>query len=140
MRNALVVVCEVEFVPIYKGQPLFGDVDAHLRGHGMAFHKFLGMAGRVMKPLVAHGSPNFPIQFLWSDALFVRDLFRLEILDAAQLLKFAVLCDLYDSKDVALHLLRRYDGIQGTALGDVYVMVLDAAGPWKSLSAGSQAQ
>ena len=113
LRNMLLLVSEVEFVPMYRGQPLFGDVDAWLREHGMMFHKFLGMAGRVMKPLMAHGNPDYPAQFMWSDAVFVRDLFAVKTLSGEQLLKLAVLLDLYDSKDVALYVLRCYDAAHG---------------------------
>jgi hypothetical protein len=29
-----VITTEVEFVPLYEGQPLFGDIDVFLRQHG----------------------------------------------------------------------------------------------------------
>lgn len=32
------VLCEVEFVPLYEGQPLFGDIAAHLRERGFRLH------------------------------------------------------------------------------------------------------
>ncbi|CAN0439303.1 unnamed protein product, partial [Phaeothamnion confervicola] len=99
MRNVLFIVCEVEFVPLYRGQPLFGDIDACLRKRGMMLQKFLGMAGRVMKPLTVQGSAEFPAQFMWTDAVFVRDLLDLAPLSDEQLLKLAVLLDIYDSKD-----------------------------------------
>src|SRR5262249_25635917 len=34
LANACVLEVEVEFVPLYKGQPLFGDVQLFLRDHG----------------------------------------------------------------------------------------------------------
>jgi len=136
MRRILLVVSEVEFVPMYMNQPLFGDVAASLRGAGMMFHKFLGMAGRVMKPLTVQGSARYPVQFMWSDAVFVRDLFELATLSPGQLLKLAVLLDIYDSKDAALHVLRRYDAVEGDDLGDIYLSNLTRDGGWKSLPAG----
>ncbi|MGH6802387.1 MAG: FkbM family methyltransferase [Methyloceanibacter sp.] len=33
-RRVGVIKTEVEFLPLYKGQHLFGDIDAHLRSHG----------------------------------------------------------------------------------------------------------
>jgi FkbM family methyltransferase len=136
LRSALFIVCEVEFVPIYERQPLFGDVDAWLRARGMTFHKFLGMGGRVMKPLAVQGSTLYPAQFMWSDAVFVRDYFALESLNGDQLLKLAVLFDIYDSKDAALHVLRRYDATQGDDLGDIYLNNLDAGGSWNVAASG----
>ena len=130
LRNVLFIVCEVEFVPMYEQQPLFGDVDAWLRARGMMFHKFLGMAGRVMKPLTMHGSTRYPAQFLWSDAVFVRDIFSLQSLSGEQLLKLAVLFDVYGSKDAALHVLRCHDARQGDDLADIYFNHLSADGAW----------
>ena len=136
LRSALFIVCEVEFVPIYERQPLFGDVDAWLRARGMQFHKFLGMGGRVMKPLAVQGSTLYPAQFMWSDAVFVRDYFALDALSGEQLLKLAVLFDIYDSKDAALHVLRRYDATQGDDLGDIYLNHLNAGGSWSVAASG----
>ena len=48
---------EVEFVPLYKKQPLFAEVDIALRELGFVFHRFGGMAGRTMKPLVVTSNP-----------------------------------------------------------------------------------
>jgi hypothetical protein len=133
LRNLLFIICEVEFVPIYQGQPLFADVDASLRKHGFMLHKLLGMGGRVMKPLMAHGSPNYPVQFLWSDAVYVNDLFALDTMSGERLLKLAVLLELYDSKDVALHVLRRYDAANKTDLANSYLDQLNAGGPWQTV-------
>jgi FkbM family methyltransferase len=134
LDRVLAIVCEVEFVPLYKDQPLYGDVDAHLRRHGMMLHRFLGFGGRVAKPLALHGSVNYPVQYLWSDALFVRDLFDLEGLHDERLLKLAVLLDLYDSKDLALYVLRLYDSFLGTRLSTEYAAILKATGVWTEKS------
>ena len=133
LRRLLLIVTEVEFVPIYENQPLFGDVAACLQKSGLMFHKFLGMAGRVMKPLSIHGSGQYPAQFMWSDAVFMQDIFALDRLAATQLLKLAVLLDIYDSKDVALHVLRCYDGKAGDDLADIYLRHLTQAGVWNLL-------
>ncbi len=136
LRKLLCVVTEVEFVPMYENQPLFGDVAACLRRQGMMFHKFLGMAGRVMKPLALNGSALYPAQFMWSDAVFVRDLFDLAALSGEQLLKLAVIFDIYDSKDAALHVLRRYDAQAGDDLADIYLSHVTRGGPWSLAAAG----
>jgi FkbM family methyltransferase len=136
LHDVLVVIAEVEFVPLYEGQPLFGDVSAHLARQGLSFHKFLGMAGWVIKPLTAHGHQNYPVQFLWADALFVKDLLKLDALDGVQLLKLAVLAGLYDSKDIALHALRQHDTAHGGDLAEAYLAHLNAGGPWKTAGGG----
>ncbi len=137
LRSALLIVSEVEFVPLYEKQPLFGDVAACLRARGLMFHKFLGMAGRVMKPLTLQGSAHYPAQFMWCDAVFARDLLDLKELPAEQLLKLAVLLDIYDSRDAALHVLRRYDEGEGDDLGDIYLTLLTQSGAWNVLPAST---
>ncbi len=101
LSKALVVQTEVEFVELYRGQPLFADVDAFLRSQGFVFHAFVGICGRAFKPMIYNDDVNAPArQALWSDAFYVRDWMRLDELDATQLQKYAVL---------AHHVLKSFD-------------------------------
>ena len=124
LKNVVFIICEVEFVPLYKGQPLFGEVDAFLRSHGFVFHKFLGGSGRTVKPLIFNGDANQVNQHMWADAVFIRDLFHMESLSSEQLQKLALFTALYDSPDVALFLLGEYDKRMGTKLGEQYLQAL----------------
>jgi hypothetical protein len=54
---ALVVHTEVEFVPIDRDQPLFGDVDVFLRAEGFMLHRFEGLFSRQLVPMVLGGDP-----------------------------------------------------------------------------------
>ncbi len=132
LSSVLALVVEVEFVPLYKGQPLYGDIDAHLRERDFMLHKFLGFGGRVMKPLMARGKENYAMQTMWSDALFTCDLLDLNGIAEEGLLKLAVLLDLYQSRDVAAYLLRRYDDLATTRLAPAYLerMATPAASNW----------
>ena len=116
LRHTLAVVSEVEFVPLYVEQPLFGDVCRYLAERGLMFHKFLGMAGRALKPFVLNNDPNFPSQHMWSDAMFVTDIRRLPGLASEQLLKLGMFASLYGSPDLALHCFRLYDQKHNTGL------------------------
>jgi FkbM family methyltransferase len=116
LDSVLCVVCEVEFVPLYKDQPLFGDIDNWLRSRGFMLRKLLGMAGRAMKPIQINNDINYPAQHMWSDAMYVRDLRKPERLSDEQLLKLAVYASLYSSVDVSHYLLAQYDERRGTRL------------------------
>jgi FkbM family methyltransferase len=116
LRNVIAIVTEVEFVYLYEGQPLFGDVNQFLSRSGFAFHKFLGLAGRALKPIVFENNPNLGTQHMWADAVFVRDLMKLEACSSAQLLKLAVLAMIYGRADVSVYCLREVDGREGTSL------------------------
>ena len=130
LSHVLMILCEVEFVPLYKNQPLFCDIDVFLRERGFMFHKFLGMAGRVMKPMAVHGTGMFPVNMMWSDAVYTRDVFDAGRLAPEKLLKLAVLFDIYESKDFALHLVKHYDAVNGTRLAATYTQRITASGEW----------
>ena len=115
LSGALLIQAEVEFVELYRGQPMFADVDSFLRSQGFQFHAFNGFSGRAFKPLVANNDPNAGVrQVLWSDALYVRDWMRLPALDELKLKKYAVLAhDVLQSCDLAHVVLTALDGKTG---------------------------
>ncbi len=68
LNRTAVLSLEVEFVELYNGQPLFGDVVRELSCHGFRFVNFTH--GHAWRGLDAGTSPQ---KRIWSDALFVRD-------------------------------------------------------------------
>jgi protein O-GlcNAc transferase len=103
LSSAVLIQTEVEFVELYKGQPMFADVDNFLRASGFQFHTLNGFSGRAFKPLVANGDVNSAFrQALWSDAIYVRDWMHLENLSEAKLRNYAILAhDVLRSYDLA---------------------------------------
>jgi FkbM family methyltransferase len=129
LSGALVVHTEVEFMPMYIGQPLFADVDLFMRASGFMLHRFEPIALRDFAPLV-FGEDNYAghSQAVWGDAIYVRDLTRLEAMDVNQLLKLAVILhDCYRSYDVVLHLLREHDRRTRKNYGDIYFDAITGA-------------
>lgn len=119
LSSVLVVHTEVAFVEMYRGQPLFADVDAELRRHGFMFHRFLGIAGRVFKPFIKDNNLGETLsQQLWADAIYVRDLMQLDTLKPEQLIKLALIVnECYISFDLAAYVLRQHDRMTGGTLG-----------------------
>ncbi|TWO71937.1 FkbM family methyltransferase [Caenimonas sedimenti] len=111
LSEAVLIQTEVEFVPLYKDQPLFADVDAHLRAAGYQLHTFLGFGSRAFKPLAKNNQPYDGFrQILWSDAVYVRDFMHLDRLADGKLKKLAVLLhDVYQSPDLCHHVLEALD-------------------------------
>ena len=72
LRSTLGIVTEVEFSPIYEDQPLFGDVDRELRSRGFIFHKFIGLTGRCLRPVVVNNDPGMSTWHIWSDAMYLK--------------------------------------------------------------------
>jgi hypothetical protein len=73
------------------------------------FHKFLGLAGRSLKPIIINNEKNYPIQHIWSDAVFIKNIFKIPYLDNSQLLKLSVFSYLYGSPDLTVFCLQNYD-------------------------------
>lgn len=123
LSSVLVVQTEAAFVPLYRDQPLFADVDAELRRHGFVFHRFHGISGRAFKPFLKNNNPATPIsQQLWADAIYVRDFMRLDRLAPDDLLKLAlVVNECYGSFDLAALALKAHDARTGGSFGSAFI-------------------
>ena len=114
LKGVVTIVSEVEFIPLYVNQPLFGDVCSYLSKQDLMFHKFLGLAGRTLSPITIDNNPNLATQHCWSDAVFIRDIFKVSDLTSVQLLKLSMLAFLYGSPDLTFHALQHFDKLMGT--------------------------
>lgn len=123
LSTALLIHCEVEFVPIYKGQPLFSEVEIFMRSQGFMLHTFQEMNTRCITPLVLNDDPTAGFnQHFWANAVFIRDLAKANKLSDQELLKLAMLLhDLYQSVDASMRLLSVYDTRHGTSLAPTYL-------------------
>ncbi len=128
LGHAAVVELEVEFVPLYEDQPLFAEIDSHMRSHGFLLHKFADIAGRAMQPFTLDQNPFKPLsQVLWANAVYIKDFTRFDQLSSDMLLKTAVvLHEVYASIDMAAFALKAYDAGQGTHLNEDYMAKISA--------------
>jgi FkbM family methyltransferase len=122
LSDVLVVHTEVEFLPIYKDQPLFSDIDACLRQHGFHFHTLVP-SGRTYRPFVANNNDDAWIrQIIWADAVYVRDFTKFAALAPEALLKIAaILHENYQSFDFAALALEAHDRQTGSSLQPAYL-------------------
>ncbi len=116
LNNVLKIVCEVEFIPIYQDQPLFGDVTKFLNQNNFMFNKFAGLAGRTLKPTIFNNDPNVPSQLMWSDAIFIKQIEKIQTLSNEKLLKLSLLAAVYNSLDLTFFCLSIYDKNNSTSL------------------------
>jgi FkbM family methyltransferase len=98
LARTAVVHCEVEFGPIYAGQPLFSDVEAFLRAHDFYLVDF-----PTLGKYAYENTRNFETadQLLWADAVFFRKTDD-RVVRAAQALIAAIV---YRKPSLAFHLL-----------------------------------
>lgn len=129
LRDTLVLHLEVEFLPLYKDQPLFSDVERFLRERKFILHRFSSVVSRVIQPLLVDNNVYSGLsQVVWADAVFVRDFTRLGLMSDEQLLSMAAIVhDCYRSLDLALHLLAEYDRRTGTKVAGNYLAGLKRA-------------
>tara|TARA_X000001036_G_C20655234_1_gene796657 strand:+ start:384 stop:1247 length:864 start_codon:yes stop_codon:yes gene_type:complete len=116
LKNVLQIVSEVYLLPQYKDQPLFGEVCNFLDKQNLMFNKFLGMGGRSLKPVIMNNNPNAVSQNIWTDAVFIRHVQKMENLTNQQLLKLSLLACLYGSTDLSFYCLSQFDTRQSTSL------------------------
>jgi len=109
LNDVLKIVCEVEFVPLYKNQPLFGDICSFLAKKNLMFNKFLGIAGRSLKPIIIQNNENFASQHFWSDAIYIKHVQKIPQLNDSDLIKLALLAATYGSPDLVHYCLSFYD-------------------------------
>lgn len=111
LRRTGMLQCETEFIPIYENQPLFSEIELHLRARGFEFIDFHAPARRA--PAV----PSRRIrndQLLWADSVFaVR---AATASDRALLISAILLAALYGKLSIAERALAVYDSRHGTEL------------------------
>ncbi|MEP4378031.1 MAG: FkbM family methyltransferase [Alphaproteobacteria bacterium] len=134
LADTVAIQVEVAFLPIYKDQPLFADVDTFLRAHGFAFHTMVGVGSRPFRPLIKDANPNRGFaQVIWSNALYFRDTTdfpRLVHENPDAVLKIAILAhEMYGAFDLAAVALQHYGAAQKQGLATAYIRTLTAADP-----------
>jgi FkbM family methyltransferase len=130
LDECLLVWTEVEFAPLYQGQPLFAEIDTRLRRHGLQFLCFAGLAGRSLAGWPLQGvAPPEKLQCLWADAIYVPAPERLAALDAGAAARLAVLAHhVLGAWDLCHRALQRHDQLGGGGLADAYLDAHRAAG------------
>lgn len=122
LKNSVMVQSEASFVPLYHDQPLFAEVDQCMRRQGFLFNQFTGKGSRSFRPPAGKTEPlDFRTQWLWTDALFVRDFRSFDQLEPMMLLKGAIIAHaVYRGIDLAAHFLDAYDRRHGSQLAADY--------------------
>lgn len=103
LRDAVVVHSEVSFVPLYRDQPTFGDVDQDLRSMAFIPHALVDLKRWPLAPVIYDGEFRKPMhQLLEADLVYVRDLMGSDEMTNEQLAQLAMLSHcVYGSSDLA---------------------------------------
>jgi FkbM family methyltransferase len=107
-RSVLAIQVEVEFNELYKGQPLFADIDIFLRSqHFNLFDICRSHLRRVSAPITSNTRRG---QILWGEAYYFRDLLLSnaelsKFQTSERLLKLACIADILGFVDYAVEIL-----------------------------------
>lgn len=126
LKNCLVIHTEVEFLPMYEGQPLFSEVELFLRELGFVFHRFSPLVSRIVQPLLHKNNKRGELsQVTFADAIFIKDFTKFDLLSLVDLKKLAlILNDVYGSFDIVLRALISFDSRKKTNLAEKYYKYL----------------
>jgi FkbM family methyltransferase len=104
LADAVAVQTEVSFVPLYKHQPVFGQVDLELRSQGFLPHSFPAIKRWAIAPMVFGNNIRISQnQLLEADIVYVRDIAYPQRLTDEQLSHLAMIAfHVYGSTDLAL--------------------------------------
>jgi FkbM family methyltransferase len=105
LSNAVAVHTEVSFVPLYHGQPTFGDVDGELRSQGFVPHSMPDVKRWAIAPTVFDSNIYTPgNQVVEADMVYIRDLAHPELMTSEQLSHLAMIAfHIYGSVDLAVY-------------------------------------
>lgn len=112
LAEAVMIQTEVSFLPLYKKQPVFGEVDLELRGQGFVPHALISIDRRMIWPMIGANPMAAIHQLVEADAIYVRDFTKPDAMTAEQLKHLAMVAfHCYESYDLAAnciqHLLHR---------------------------------
>ena len=104
LKDTVVIQTEVSFVPLYRNQPSFGEMDLALRELGFLPHSVTGTKIWPLSPMVVGNAPNRGIrQLLETDMVYVRDFSRPDNMTVEQWKHLALIAHhCYGSYDLAL--------------------------------------
>jgi len=128
LSTCLMVHTEVQFVPFYKDQPLFAELDQALRAAGFWLHRFLPIHSRVFKPVMVNNDIYAGMsQDLWTDAVYVRRFTDFPTLSVESLQRIALIAhDVYRSFDLASLALLEIDKRDGGSRQRQYIQALSS--------------
>jgi len=107
LENCLAIQLEVSFVCLYEDQPSFGELDLWMRENGYLPHTFLNIKRWSISPTIFNNNLRQPgNQLLESDIIYIKDPFKLDLLNDAQLKKFILISHyLFKSVDLSVYLI-----------------------------------
>lgn len=108
LKQAMVVIVELRYYPLYQGEPMLGGVDTELRRQGFFLHKLLKTSARPVR-----NSQQNRLNRRWcrdqmidGDGVYLRDLARIDTYSDDQLMHLCITAaTVFESHTLVLHVL-----------------------------------
>lgn len=114
LENVIVIHCEVEFAAVYQDQPLFSEIDTHLRSARFELINLINAGYNRYQALPGHGASGS--RLLWAEAIYFKSPLSLGKQGAEKLLKAAYIAHVnYGMYDLAAHYLAEHDKLTGAS-------------------------
>jgi FkbM family methyltransferase len=111
LAEAVAVQTEVSFVPLYKNQPVFGDIDLELRSLGFIPHMFAAINKKMIAPMLGPNAGAALNQIVEADVVYVRDFIKADTMGNEQLKHLAMVAHhCYGSFDLAVNCIHHLVG------------------------------
>ena len=112
LKEAVAIQTEVSFLPLYKDQPIFGEIDLELRKQGFVPHAFTAIKKWMIGALRNEKDPFAAInQLLEADVVYVRDFTRPDAMKTEQLKHLALIAHhCYGSFDLTMNCIHHLVG------------------------------
>jgi FkbM family methyltransferase len=111
LAKAVVIQTEVSFVPLYKNQPVFGDIDLELRSLGFIPHMFAAINKKMIAPMLGPDAASALNQLVEADVVYVRDFVKADAMGSEQLKHLALIAHhCYGSFDLAVNCIHHLAG------------------------------
>jgi len=109
LKSVLAIQIEVEFNPLYQGQPLFRDVDRFLSEQGFSIFDLGAVSRNRARSPICSGRRKHSGQILWGDAFYLRDLLaesgNPDLKTPENLFKLACVADALSFPDYSIEIL-----------------------------------
>lgn len=107
LSQCIAIQLEVSYIPLYEGQPCFGEIDIWMRSKGFVPHLLMDVKRWSIAPTIRNNDIRVPFnQLLESDIVYIRDPLEVKTWNIHQIKKLAVIAhEFFASIDLTIYLI-----------------------------------
>lgn len=125
LSDCAIIHIEVSFLPLYKNQPTFGEVDVFMRSQGFIPHCFAAVKNWIIAPCTINGNDRASLnQLLEADVVYAKDFTDAGNASNTILKNIAMIAHCcYNSFDLAMHCIQMLENRAAIEAGSLQAYV-----------------